>query len=171
MSLLIINLDKVIGSADTFRDEFKKQVPDLPIRFWPEVNDVKDVEYLAFMHPDFDALPAFPNLKAMFSRSAGVESFVRHPKLPHVTAQVQVRPPGVHAEAGVQRQRVRVQARERHLPWLAFPQPGQDRAAGIAEKTVHPLRDDQGRINESHGESEDQDEHQHLDGGFHRAGK
>jgi glyoxylate/hydroxypyruvate reductase A len=84
MSLLIINLDKVIGSADAFRDEFKKQVPDLPIRFWPEVNDVKDVEYLAFMHPDFDALPAFPNLKAMFSRSAGVESFVRHPKLPKV---------------------------------------------------------------------------------------
>ena len=34
------------------------------------------------MHPDFDQLPAFPNLKAMFSRSAGVESFIRHPKLP-----------------------------------------------------------------------------------------
>jgi glyoxylate/hydroxypyruvate reductase A len=84
MALLIINLDKVIGSADAFRDEFKKQVPDLPIRFWPEINDVKDVEYLAFMHPDFDALPAFPNLKAMFSRSAGVEAFVRHPKLPKV---------------------------------------------------------------------------------------
>jgi glyoxylate/hydroxypyruvate reductase A len=84
MSLLIINLDKVIGSADAFRDEFEKQVPDLPIRFWPEVNDVKDVEYLAFMHPDFDALPTFPNLKAMFSRSAGVEAFVRHPKLPKV---------------------------------------------------------------------------------------
>ena len=27
------------------------------------------------MHPDFDSLPVFPNLKAMFSRSAGVESF------------------------------------------------------------------------------------------------
>jgi glyoxylate/hydroxypyruvate reductase A len=36
------------------------------------------------MHPDFDQLPAFPNLKAMFSRSAGVESFVQHPKLPKV---------------------------------------------------------------------------------------
>ena len=60
MALLIINLDKVIGSAQAFRDEFKKQIPDLPIRFWPEVNDVKDIEYLAFMHPDFDLLPAFP---------------------------------------------------------------------------------------------------------------
>jgi glyoxylate/hydroxypyruvate reductase A len=36
------------------------------------------------MHPDFNRLPAFPNLKAMFSRSAGVESFVQHPKLPKV---------------------------------------------------------------------------------------
>ena len=84
MALLIVNLDKVIGSAQAFRDAFKEQVPDLPIRFWPEAGDVKDIEYLAFMHPDFDQLPAFPNLKAMFSRSAGVESFVQHPKLPKV---------------------------------------------------------------------------------------
>ena len=93
MALLIINLDKVIGSAQVFRDEFKKQVPDLPIRFWPEVNDVKDIEYLAFMHPDFDLLPAFPNLKAMFSRSAGVEAFAGHPKLPKVPLG-KVEPPG-----------------------------------------------------------------------------
>jgi glyoxylate/hydroxypyruvate reductase A len=84
MALLIVNLDKVIGSAQAFRDAFKEQIPDLPIRFWPEVGDAKDIEYLAFMHPDFDVLPAFPNLKAMFSRSAGVESFVRHPKIPKV---------------------------------------------------------------------------------------
>src|ERR1051325_2129942 len=85
MALLIVNLDKVIGSAQAFRDEFKAQVPDLPIRFWPDVGEAKDIEYLAFMHPDFDVLPAFPRLKAMFSRSAGVESFVQHPKLPKVS--------------------------------------------------------------------------------------
>src|SRR6201994_2646837 len=93
MALLIINLDKVIGSAQAFRDEFKKQIPDLPIRFWPEVNDVKDIEYLAFMHPDFSALPKFPNLKAMFSRSAGVESFVNDPNLPRAPL-CKVEPPG-----------------------------------------------------------------------------
>jgi glyoxylate/hydroxypyruvate reductase A len=84
MALLIINLDKVIGSAQAFRAAFKAQLPDLPIRIWPDVGEVKDIEYLAFMHPDFDQLPAFPNLRAMFSRSAGVESFVEHPKLPKV---------------------------------------------------------------------------------------
>jgi glyoxylate/hydroxypyruvate reductase A len=84
MALLIINLDKVIGSAQAFRDAFKEQLPDLPIRFWPDAGDAKDIEYLAFMHPDFSVLPAFPNLKAMFSRSAGVEAFIEHPKLPKV---------------------------------------------------------------------------------------
>ena len=93
MALLIVNLDKVIGSAQAFRDAFKVQLPDLPIRFWPDVGEVKDIEYLAFMHPDFDQLPAFPNLKAMFSRAAGVEDIVKHPKLPKVPLG-KVEPPG-----------------------------------------------------------------------------
>jgi glyoxylate/hydroxypyruvate reductase A len=84
LTLLVIDLDKHIGSAQAWRDTFREQLPDLEIRIWPEAGNIADIEYLAFMHPDFDALPAFPNLKAMFSRSAGVESFVRHPKLPAV---------------------------------------------------------------------------------------
>jgi glyoxylate/hydroxypyruvate reductase A len=93
MALLIINLDKIIGSARAFREAFEEKVPGLPIRFWPDVGELKDIEYLAFMHPDFDQLPAFPNLKAMFSRSAGVEGIVQHPKLPKVPLG-KVEPPG-----------------------------------------------------------------------------
>lgn len=93
MALLIVNLDKAIGNAQAWLDTFREQIPDLPIRIWPDVGEVKDIEYLAFMRPDFDLLPAFPNLKAMFSRSAGVESFVDHPKLPKVPLG-KVEPPG-----------------------------------------------------------------------------
>ena len=93
MALLIVNLDKAIGNARAWRDTFRELVPDLSIRIWPDVGDVEDIEYLAFMRPDFDVLPAFPNLKAMFSRSAGVESFVDHPKLPKVPLG-KVEPPG-----------------------------------------------------------------------------
>ena len=93
MALLIINLDKIIGSAEAFREAFKEQVPGLPIRFWPEVGEAKDIEYLAFMHPDLDQFPTFPNLKAMFSRAAGVEDIVKHPKLPKVPLG-KVEPPG-----------------------------------------------------------------------------
>ena len=82
MALLIVNLDRMIGNAQSWRDTFAAQLPDLEIRIWPEPGDPRDIEYLAFMRPDFDALPDFPKLKAMFSRSAGVEAFIHHPRLP-----------------------------------------------------------------------------------------
>ena len=82
MALLLIDLDRRIGNARAWLDTFAEQLPDLEIRIWPDVGAAADIEYLAFMHPDFDILPQFPNLKAMFSRSAGVEAFVNHPRLP-----------------------------------------------------------------------------------------
>ena len=45
------------------------------------------------MHPDFDSLPVFPNSKAMFSRSAGVEPLVNRPKLPN-SPLLKIEPPG-----------------------------------------------------------------------------
>ena len=93
MALLIIDLDKRIGNANAWRDTFAQQLPDMEIRIWPDPGELTDIEYLAFMHPDFDALPEFPNLKAMFSRSAGVEAFVDHPRLPKVPLG-KIEPPG-----------------------------------------------------------------------------
>ena len=92
MTLLIVDLDKHIGNAKAWHNAFAEHLPDLEIRVWPEAGNLADIEYLAFMHPDFDALPTFPNLKAMFSRAAGVESFVSHPKLPK-TPLCKVEPP------------------------------------------------------------------------------
>src|SRR5258707_3817273 len=82
MALLIVNLDKQIGNAQAWRDTFAAQLPELEIRIWPEAGDLAEIEYLAFIRPDFDALPGFRKLKAMFSRSAGVEAFIHHPRLP-----------------------------------------------------------------------------------------
>src|SRR5580704_5336126 len=93
MALLIVDLDKRIGNATAWRDTFAAQLPNLEIRFWPDPGNPAEIEYLAFMHPDFDSLPTFPNLKAMFSRSAGVESFIDHPRLPKA-ALCKVEPPG-----------------------------------------------------------------------------
>jgi glyoxylate/hydroxypyruvate reductase len=84
MALLIVNLDRQIGNAQQWRDTFAAQLPDLETRIWPDNGDLAEVEYLAFIRPDFDVIPELPNLKAMFSRSAGVEAFVNHPRLPKV---------------------------------------------------------------------------------------
>jgi len=93
MALLVIGLDQHIGTAKAWRETFREQLPHLEVRIWPDAGDLAEIEYLAFMHPDFDELPAFPNLKAMFSRAAGVESFIRHPKMPKVPLG-KVEPPG-----------------------------------------------------------------------------
>jgi glyoxylate/hydroxypyruvate reductase A len=93
MALLIVELDKRIGNAKAWRDTLAEQLPDREVRIWPDAGEVADIEYLAFMHPDFDVLPQFPNLKAMFSRSAGVEAFIDHPKLPKVPLG-KMEPPG-----------------------------------------------------------------------------
>jgi glyoxylate/hydroxypyruvate reductase len=82
MALLLVNLDRMIGNAESWCQTFAAQLPGLDIRVWPDAGDPRDIEYLAFMRPDFDVLPDFPNLKAMFSRSAGVEAFIHHPRLP-----------------------------------------------------------------------------------------
>jgi glyoxylate/hydroxypyruvate reductase len=84
MALLIVNLDKQIGNAGLWRDAVEELIPDVELRIWPDAGDLDDIEYLAFIRPDFDILPPLPNLKAMFSRSAGVEAFVDHPKMPKV---------------------------------------------------------------------------------------
>jgi glyoxylate/hydroxypyruvate reductase A len=93
VALLIVDLHKRIGNAQAWRGTFADQLPDLEIRFWPDAGEPADIEYLAFMHPDFDVLPPFPNLKAMFSRSAGVESFINHPRLPQAPLG-KIEPPG-----------------------------------------------------------------------------
>jgi glyoxylate/hydroxypyruvate reductase A len=82
MALLIYGLDRQIGNAQAWRDSFAEQIPGLDIRIFPEIGNAAEIEYLAFMRPDFDAIPTLPKLKAMFSRSAGVEAFIDHPKLP-----------------------------------------------------------------------------------------
>ena len=40
MALLIVELDKRIGPAQAWRDTFGEQIPELPIRIWPDAGDV-----------------------------------------------------------------------------------------------------------------------------------
>ncbi|NKB56414.1 MAG: glyoxylate/hydroxypyruvate reductase A [Alphaproteobacteria bacterium] len=84
MALLLVNLDRMIGDAPTWRATFAEMLPDMELRIFPDVGDPAKIEYLAFMRPDFGIIPALPNLKAMFTRSAGVDSFIHHPNLPQV---------------------------------------------------------------------------------------
>ena len=82
MALLITNL--MMGTEDEWRSAIQAGIPDLDVRFWPDIGDPADIEYLAFTRPNFDELPELPNLKAMLTRQAGVDGFIRSPNLPDV---------------------------------------------------------------------------------------
>ena len=129
MALLIIKLDKRIGNAQSWRDSLKELLPDLEVRFWPEPGDSSRIDYLAFMHPNFNVLPEFPNLKAMFSRAAGVDDIVGHPKLPRVPLG-KIEPPGgdpmmteyvVMHVLRLHREMPRYQAAQARKEWLRVP--------------------------------------------------
>ncbi|MEZ5816488.1 MAG: glyoxylate/hydroxypyruvate reductase A [Hyphomicrobiaceae bacterium] len=129
MALLIIELDRRIGNAEAWREMFAELLPDLEIRFWPSPGNLAEIRYLAFMHPDFDALPEFPNLEAMFSRAAGVDDIVGHPRLPRVPLG-KIEPPGgdpmmteyvVMHVLRLHREMPRYQAAQARREWLRVP--------------------------------------------------
>lgn len=129
MALLIVELDKRIGDAKSWRSTLHELLPDLEVRFWPEPGSLPDIEYLAFMHPDFNALPSFPNLKAMFSRAAGVDDIVGHPRLPKVPLG-KIEPPGgdpmmteyvVMHVLRLHREMPKYQAAQQRKEWLRVP--------------------------------------------------
>ena len=64
MALLIVDLDKHIGNAKAWRDTFEEQLPDLEIRIWPDAGKLADIEYLAFMHPDFEFAAGFSQFES-----------------------------------------------------------------------------------------------------------
>ena len=51
MTLLIINLDKFIGNAQAWRDAFREQLPDLPIRIWPAAIGVGFLAIVSYRWP------------------------------------------------------------------------------------------------------------------------
>ena len=63
MALLIYGLDNdEVGSAAGWRAAATELLPGMEVRIFPETGNVAEIDYLAFMHPDFDAMPALPKL-------------------------------------------------------------------------------------------------------------
>ena len=57
MTLLIINLDKFIGNAQAWRDVFREQLPDLPIRIWPAAIGVGFLATVSYRRPPHATCP------------------------------------------------------------------------------------------------------------------
>jgi len=82
MALLMMNM--MTGQPDEWTAAIKSELPDMDVRFVPDVGAPEDIHYLAFGRPVFDDLPELPNLKFMLTRQAGVDGWINHPKRPQV---------------------------------------------------------------------------------------
>jgi glyoxylate/hydroxypyruvate reductase A len=68
-----------------WEERFRTRAPQHDIRVWPErVGNPADVHYACVWNPPPGALADFPNLRAIFSLSAGVDDVVEDPSLPRV---------------------------------------------------------------------------------------
>ncbi len=71
------------GDPAPWRDVLTEEVPGLDFRVWPdEVGDPAEIDIAVVALPPPGLLKTFPNLKAILSMWAGVESMLRDPDLP-----------------------------------------------------------------------------------------
>jgi glyoxylate/hydroxypyruvate reductase A len=67
---------------DDWRDALETAVPDLDVRHWDTPGDPAEIEFALVWLPPRGSLRQFPNLKAIISLGAGVDSLLKDPDLP-----------------------------------------------------------------------------------------
>lgn len=72
-----------IKRDDWWRAELTKHVPDLEVRFYPDIGNPEDIEFALCFAMPHGVLASLPNLKAVFSLGAGVDHFFEDPEFPH----------------------------------------------------------------------------------------
>lgn len=69
--------------VDEWRDALLTEIPDLDIRIWPDhVGDPDDIDLALVWRPPPGELQRYPNLKAILSLGAGIDSFMEDKTLP-----------------------------------------------------------------------------------------
>ncbi len=71
-----------IRRDDWWREVLGKYVPDLEVRFYPDIGNPDDIEYALCFAMPHGVLAGFKNLKGIFSLGAGVDHFFADPDFP-----------------------------------------------------------------------------------------
>ena len=82
MALLIT---PIYGKPDDWRKLFAAEMPELELRFWPDVGNPAEIEAAAVAASmPHGTLKTFPNLRLIVSLLAGAEALLADPELPDV---------------------------------------------------------------------------------------
>lgn len=81
--MAILFMSKAPGNTETYVPLLKGHLPDQDIRIWPDaVGDPADIDYAVIGVPEPGVLGSLPNLKAVLSLWAGVDSLLNDPTFP-----------------------------------------------------------------------------------------
>ncbi|MCT6698555.1 2-hydroxyacid dehydrogenase [Rheinheimera sp. 4Y26] len=81
MSIALVIPDRKL---DQLQQKLQQQLPGVSIEIWPEINKPEAVDFAVVWRQPANSLTAFPNLKALQSFGAGVDSILVDPALPDV---------------------------------------------------------------------------------------
>ena len=130
MALVIVS--RVHPSSDVWAPEMRRLMPEIDIRYWPDVGNAADVDaVLMWQAPDglFDRLPG---LKAIFATGAGVDAILRDERVPRHLPLARLVDPSMTAEMSeyvvlqalrFHRQEPTYSAQQRDRVWKVHPQP------------------------------------------------
>lgn len=139
--MAILFMSTHAGDAEDYLPLLKGHLPDLDIRRWPDVGDAADIEYAVIAVPEPGVLAGLPNLKAVLSLWAGVDSLLGDPTFPrHIPLARMVDPLlgvdmthfAIHWVLHFHRGLHRYAAFQRRAEWhpLAYPEAA-DRRVGV----------------------------------------
>jgi len=127
--------------VDAWRDALLAEMPDLDFRAWPdEVGDPADIDIAMVWRPPPGELARYPNLKAILSLGAGIDSMIADPTLPDLPLARMVDPSMTNTMADYvllavlrhHRQFDLFEREQRAGRWtFALPKRAEDRTVGI----------------------------------------
>ena len=118
--------------AANWTSEFRRLLPDLEVRVWPDVGEPESIEYALVANLPFGQLQQFPNLRMIVSLPVGLDHLLDDPQLPkHVPMTRCVSPdgdPGMNEFALLHvlrhhRQLPAYQMLQQRAEWQKLPQP------------------------------------------------
>jgi glyoxylate/hydroxypyruvate reductase A len=82
MATLFLSPTASAEAAEQWRDLLLRLDPTIDFRRWPDTGPVEEIEFALVWCPPPGELRRYPNLKAIFSMGAGVETLLQDPDLP-----------------------------------------------------------------------------------------
>ncbi|MEM7021268.1 MAG: glyoxylate/hydroxypyruvate reductase A [Pseudomonadota bacterium] len=76
MALMFLSPD---DPAEAWRDALRARMPDLEVRIWPDVGDPAEIDVALVWAPPPGELSRYPNLRAILSLGAGIDSLLAQP--------------------------------------------------------------------------------------------